>query len=176
MHFMLNYATLQRLIGIALLREGPQNLPASQNLMFVLALATAAINYPGIVLYTPDAQPLLQLGLLLGFNAAFVYIALALRNLRPRFVQSMSALFGTDALISAVALPVLFLLGPPVAGEAGAGSGVAAIAFLLLLVWNIAVVNHILRQALDVSRFIGLLITLGYIFGASVFVFMVTGA
>ena len=125
-HLMLNYATLQRLIGIALLREGPQNLPASQNLMFVLALATAAINYPGIVLYTPDVQPLLQLGLLLGFNAAFVYIALALRNLRPRFVQSMSALFGTDALISAVALPVLFLLGPPAAGEAGAGSGVAA--------------------------------------------------
>lgn len=173
---MFNAATLQRLVGIALLREGPQDLPASQNLMLLLALATGAINYPAIVHYTPEVQPFLQLGLLLGFNATFVYIALALRNMRPRFVQSMSALFGTDALISAVALPVLFLLGPPGAGEADAGSGIAAIAFLLLLVWNIAVVNHILRQALDLSRFIGLLVTLGYIFGASVFVFMVTGA
>lgn len=173
---MLKDSTLQRLIGIALLRNGPQDLPASQNLMFMLALATAAINYPAIAQYTPEVQPLLQLGLLLGFNAAFVYIALMLRDLRPRFVQSMSALFGTDALVSAVALPVLFLLGPPAAEEASAGSGVAAIAFLALLVWNIAIVNHILRQALDVSRFIGLLATLGYIFGASVFVFMVTGA
>lgn len=173
---MLNYTTLQRLVAIALLREGPQDLPASQNLMLLLALVTGAINYPGIVYYTPEVQPLVQLGLLLGFNAVFVYIALGLRNLRPRFTQSMTALFGTDALISAVALPILFLLGPPGATETGGGSGIAAIAFLLLLVWNIAVVNHILRQALDVNRFIGLLVTLGYIFGASVFVFAVTGA
>lgn len=173
---MLNNSTLQRIIGIALLRNGPQDLPASQNRMFLLALATAAINYPAMVQFTPQVQPLLQLGLLLGFNAAFVYIALTLRDLRPRFIQSMSALFGTDAVISAVALPVLFLLGPPAANEASAGSGVAAIAFLALLVWNIAVVNHILRQALEVSRLVGLLATLGYIFGASVFVFMVTGA
>ena len=164
------HRVIQRLIGIALLRAGPQDLPFSPLLMGLTIVATGTINLPVIQRYTPDAEPLAQIGLLVGYNLAFLGGALWLRGHGARFVQSASALFGTDAVISVAALPVLLLVGQP--DEANA---LGALGFLALLIWNIAVVNHILRAALAVNTTVSLIASLAYIFGASAFVRMVTG-
>ncbi len=160
----------QRLLGIALLRAGPQDLPYSAALMGAAIAATAAINLPVIQRFTPQAEPLVQIGLLVAYSLAFLGLALWLRGHGARFVQTATALFGTDALISMVALPVLLVIGRP--DDANA---LGALAFLGLLIWNIAVVSHILRAALSVGGAVSLVASLGYIFGASAFVRLVSG-
>ncbi len=162
--------TLQTLTALVLLRAGPQDLPFSTGLMGAAIAATAIINLPIIQRFTPDTSALLQITLLAGYNLAFLAIALALTGKTPRLIQSATALFGADALISLVGLPVLLLMGRP--DEA---SALGALAFLGLLVWNIAVVNHIFRAALEWATPLSLGLTLGYIFGGSAFVRMAAG-
>ncbi len=161
---------IQTLINIALLRAGPQDLPFSTRLMGGALVLTAAINYPVVARYTPQAEPLVQILLLIGYNLVFVTAALRLRDRSQRFVQTATALFGTDVIISLAALPVLFTIGSPTEANA-----LAALSFLVLIGWNIAVVNHILRAALDLRTGLTLGITLVYIFGASMFVRAVSG-
>ncbi len=168
----MNYRSApETLLRIALLRAGPQDLPFSTGLMGLLIALTAAINYPVIARYTPEAEPLLQIVLLLAYNLGFLGAALWIRGHGARFVQAATAIFGTDVIISTVALPVLLIIGSP--NDANA---LAAISFLILIIWNIAIVNHILRAALDLGSGITLGITLVYIFGASAFVRAVIGA
>lgn len=161
----------QRFIAIVLLRGGPQDLPWSTGLMGAAIAVTAIINVPVIQRFTPGISPLLQISLLAGYNLAFLAIALWLRGHAPRFVQSATALFASDAIISTVGLPVLLLIGRP-----DQASVLGALAFLALLVWNIAVVNHILRAALAMTTPLSLGVTLAYVFGGSAFVRMATGA
>ncbi len=163
--------TAQTLLAIARLRAGPQDLPYSPGLLGLLIVLTAAINTPVMARYTPQADPLLQLLLLVAFNAAFIGLILAVRGHWPRFVQTASALFGTDAIISAVALPVLLAIGSPDQANA-----LAALAFVALLIWNIAVVGHIIRSALAIPFAFGIGIGVLYIFGVSAFVRMISGA
>ena len=162
---------VQNLVSIALLRAGPEDLPCSAGLMGLAIVATAAINVPVIQRFTPEAQPLLQIALLAGYNLAFLAAALWWRGHAARFIQSATALFGTDALISLVALPILLVIGSP-----DAASSLGALSFLLLLIWNIAVVSRILRSALDLGGALSLGLSLAYIFGGSAFVRAASGA
>lgn len=162
---------IQPVIGLVTLRAGPQDLPFSTGLMGAAIALTAVINVPVIQRFTPDTNPFLQIGLLAAYNLAFLAIALWLRGYGPRFVQSATALFAADALISTAGLPILLLVGRP--DEATA---LGALTFLILLVWNIAVVNHILKAALAMTNPLSLGITLAYIFGGSAFVRMISGA
>jgi len=164
-------SSLQRLLGIALLRAGPDELPCSNALLGGTIAATAAINYPVIQRYTPEVEPLVQILLLIVYNAAFLAGALWLRGLPGRFTQTATAVFGTDAIISAVALPVLLGLGQP-----NETNGLAAGLFLALLLWNVAVVSRILRAALSMTTGFAVGLALVYLFGASVFVRGLTGA
>ena len=78
-----------------------------------------------------------------------------------RFVQSATALFGADTVITLAALPLLHTIGP----EPEAISPLAGIAYLLLLGWNVAVVAHVLRHALSTSRGPALMWAGAYILG-----------
>lgn len=161
---------LRRLLDVALLRGGPQDIPYSPALLVVCAMVAAAVSYPAIADFSPGGRPGPQILLLLGFNAAFVYAALSLRGLAARFVQTATALFGTDALITAVALPVFRLSGAP-----ESQTPAAVLAFIGLLLWNLAVVAHIFRHALSIATGAGVLVALGYTFGATLFVQAVLG-
>jgi len=68
---------------------------------------------------------------------------------------------GTGTIFSLLATPVYYLLAVPVV----ALSGNPLLSFLVwvLIVWNIAVMAHILRHALAVSFPIGVLVALMYI-------------
>ena len=168
---MLPCVPVQRFLAIVTLRGGPEDLPYSARLLGLAVVLTAALNIPVIQQYSPEARPFLQIALMIGYNAAFVAAALALRGHSPRFMQTATALFGSDAIISLAALPILLIVGAP--GEANA---TAALAFFVLLIWNIAVVNHILRSALSLAGALSFGVTLMYVFGASLFVRAVSGA
>lgn len=130
-------------IEICLFRRGPQDVPASQLLM---GLAIAAYLAVGIGLLAMEGlhlgavlQALVELLILLGF----VWANLQFMRLQNRFLQTAIAMLGSDALISSLAIP---LVGWMALSEGAKG---AYLLLLLLMLWHLAVVAHILRNALS---------------------------
>lgn len=159
-------ATVRCLVRISLLRNGPQDLPYSHELLGLCAAASLAVGYLLLRGFHLSPTPGQDLLFTLVFSLAFVYGVLALKGMTSRFVQTATAFFGTDVIVSMVALPVLQLgMGM------GAQAPVSGLAMIGITIWNIAIIGHILRHALSASFALGVLIALGYLFGSV----MVTG-
>ena len=144
-------------LAIALLRKGPQTLPASPFLLYLVLVVHWAT---GVVLGLFSLSlPLALLSSLTGtlIMVALVHGLLLLHGLHSRVTQTLSALAGCEVLIGLLALPLtaLFYTG-------GTMAELAALLSLLLLGWNVAVAAHIFRHALNVSMGMGLLFAIGY--------------
>lgn len=143
------------------LRKGPQDLPASPELLLV-----TLVGYAGVVsLLTLFSRPaaaavgasLTETTLIAGINFAL----LSLRRMEGRWMQTTTAMAGTGILFTVFAMP--FFAGLSAAG-AGPGAGPAFIyaGLLFLIVWNIAVTGHILKHALSLPFPVAVVIAAGY--------------
>jgi hypothetical protein len=150
-------------VDLCLLRRGPQDLPASGT---VLALCFGANILVGTLLIV-GADMGLALSLLESLaEAALVlgvlWLILAGRGLRARFLQTASATLGAAALLGMVALPLL--------GLAGSGRTTLAefggLLLLFLVIWNVVVLGHILRHALDLTLGQGVGLAILYTLGS----------
>jgi hypothetical protein len=144
---------------IALLRRGPQTLPASRELLWLLLAAHWLI---GVILVLDTFS--LDRALLSGLLGTLIMVAvvhglLLVHRHYNRVTQTLGALAGCEILLGLLTLPLLVLLG--MGGELQA---LATILWLLLLGWSIAITAHIFRHALGVSLGIGLLSAMGYVF------------
>jgi hypothetical protein len=170
--------TLIRLfLDIAMHRRGPQDVPAERG-VFVFALA-AYLVAGGAALWPSAAgtrevfgQLMLDLVLMVTVCAAL----LALTGRAARLGQTLAALFGTGALLSAAALPFVWLLaitmgdGVTMPETIPPAAALSSIALFGLLLASLLVTGHILRQALDWSYAGGVLAATAY-FAFSTFVF-----
>jgi hypothetical protein len=143
--------------SIALLRQGPQILPASAILLY---LVLAAHWGTGVLLGLFSLTPVMALlSALVGtlIMVALVHGLLLLHRLHSRVTQTLTALAGCEVLIGLLALPLtaLFYAG-------GTMAELASLLSLLLLGWNVAVAAHIFRHALNVSVGMGILFAVGY--------------
>lgn len=147
---------LQLFLDICLYRKGPQDVPASG---FLLRLVLAVYLALGTLLLVPDAgwlQAALQTAVEVVMNLALVAVLLFTVGRLSRYQQTATALLATDALISAVGLPPLQLL-------AGSGAGaVAALLWLALVGWHIAIIAHIVRHALTQPLGVGFAVAVLY--------------
>lgn len=134
---------------ICLLRAGPQDLPASRELlglsMVSYTLASFLLSLPGYPLVAAGQLALMDVSLVVVFAA----IALYLTGKMARLTQTLTALSGTGALLGLIALPVIQLLAS--GKEAGQPALLAGLLWLLLFGWNLIVVAHIMRHALSVN-------------------------
>jgi hypothetical protein len=146
-------------LDICLLRAGPQNLPASREL---LALAIASytlvsfLSVPGYPLATAGQMALVDASLLIVFAASVLYFL----GKTARLYQTLTALAGTGALLGLFALPVIHLLSQ--SHEAGQSPLWAGLLWLSLFAWSILVVAHIMRHALSVNLAVALVIAALY--------------
>jgi hypothetical protein len=148
---------IRTIAAIALLRRGPQTLPAST---FLLYLLLAAHWGTGVLLgLFSFSTAMALLSALAGtlIMVALVHGLLLLHRLHSRVTQTLTALAGCEVLIGLVGVPLtaLFYAG-------GTMSELAALLSLLLLGWNVAVAAHIFRHALNVSMGVGVLFAIGY--------------
>ncbi len=151
---------LQTLLGICALREGPQDLPyAPQQLIGVIA-GNAVVTYIAVANLPDTGTVVPQVAMAAIFALAFLYGLLALYGLQARFVQSATALFGTDMIIN---LPVAALTFPLATHGTEDAPG-AATAILLLWFWQVAILGHIFRHALEIRLTWGVLLALAYSF------------
>lgn len=144
---------------IALLRQGPQQLPASSALLW-LALAahwlTGVIGILGIAALSPGEA---MLAALVGTLAmvGVVHGLLVLHGYLSRVVQTLTAVAACEVVLGLIDIPVTawFNMG-------GTLADLAILLSWLILGWNIAIIAHILRHALGVTMGVGILFAFGY--------------
>ncbi len=150
-------------LQIALRRRGPEDLPDSQFLLLIAGLAYLATQavlalpvYGEMLVITRSLalDVLLLCGLLWGL--------LRLAGHMPRFRQTLTAIFGTGALLGACMLPFNFWLDLAGASEKSAVG--PRIALLAIVSWWVVVNGHIFSRALSAPFVAGLSIAVGYFF------------
>jgi len=149
-------AIIDPFIQICLLRRGPQDLPTSGILLAIALTAQTVMTIllSGVTLSVPGAllSGVVDTALLVVLTGTLLYV----QGRNVRVVQTLTALAGTGAIITLVALP---LSGWLHGVDQAAGEGGFALLLLLILTgWSLAVAGHIFRHALSVPYFVGLVL------------------
>jgi len=143
---------------ICRLRLGPQDIPASR---ILLSLVLFGYIIVGIVLSSVKLDPLDAILFSLVESILSIMIIGSLLHIAKkitRFYQTLTALAGTDTLFGGVRIPLIYWL----AQLQSMDSFIASFLFVLLLtlvIWNLIVYAHILKNALEVSFSIGVILT-----------------
>ena len=144
---------------ICLFQLRPQDLPAST--FFVgLSLGLYAItNVIGTAItlkpVTAATLTIVHAALLLGLT----YGVLWAKELTSRLNQTVSALAGSDAILTLIALPVL--MWQP---EGESIPPIPTLIFLALTIWKLAIVGHILRHAMNIHFLMGVVLAVAYMY------------
>lgn len=153
-------ALLTLLINIMRLKAAPQNLPCSRFLMLfcigsylLMGLVISLLDQSfGLALLSAGVDTVLLIGL--------AYLALWVRGYQGRAIQTIIAFTSTGTLFELMGWPLVAYLQQTSADNPSNLS----LLLLVLIVWNITVIGHILRHAVDVSIWIGTGIALLYIY------------
>lgn len=153
-------ALLILIINIMRLRAAPQDLPCSRFLMmlclgsYLLAgLAISLLDQTfGLALLSAGIDTVLFIGL--------AVLALWIRGYKGRTLQTVTAFTATGTLFELIGWPLVVYLQQTSADDPSSLS----LLLLVLIVWNIVVIGHILRHAVDVPMWIGTGVALLYIY------------
>lgn len=140
--------------GLCILKAAPQDLPASDFLLGLMLLAYFLTSMVVAVLQWPLPQAMLAALLDTTLLSVLCFVLLWARLLSARFLQTLTALAGSGALLGWIAVPVI--AWQKVTGTVLAGLAIVP-SFLLWMwmIWNVVVVGHILRHALSTTFALG---------------------
>ena len=139
------------------LRAGPQHMPSNNVLLGMVLMVYLLVG--GIYLSLSGVPAPLAFALTLADFLLLTALATGLLNFRKqanRIRQTLTCLYGTNAIISVLAMPLAIASQREVIGTE------AALLSLIILVWSLAVLGHILKSALDLSRAAGMAIAIFY--------------
>ncbi|MCG8378179.1 MAG: hypothetical protein MI865_01760 [Proteobacteria bacterium] len=145
--------------------KGPQDIPESKNLL-TLCLLVYGICSVVLVLLTESADKAIFAALLeILLIMIFTQILLQIKGKSSRWIQTVTALSGTGVIISIIAFPIYLMIGIGDSNEltAQSGQGFGLMLLALLACWNILIMAHILRHALEVNLFSALMFSIAYI-------------
>lgn len=150
-------------IRIMGLLSAPQDLPYSKSLLtrvlFIYLITGMLVLLPGTTdLFTAIVLMLLDLVMLTGFLKFCLYT----RNTSARFLQTFLACLGVGILFQLLALPLVLVMN---AGEevSQANNALGGLFYLLLISWQVTVVAHILRHAMNMLMTLTLLLSFSYV-------------
>lgn len=142
---------------LALLRRGPQDLPASSALLVLLAALSVVIGSANGAEIFGGLRPALGANLLdLLLTMLLLFVLLQIRGRLARWQQTASAFFGLGVLVGLIMLAVrapaeLFGIAP-----------LAALVELVLAIWLHVALGNVLRRALEVPLLAGVVIVFAY--------------
>ena len=145
-------AILKLYLDIALLRRGPEDVPASRNLLWATLLAFVALNALLTLAFRPttDNWPL-QLLVSVGFTLLWYRVLLGLFGRPERYQQTVTAIFGFGCIITPLIVPVSGMMAPL------ADHPEQAMPWMLLLlplaIYLLYVTARILRAAIERPMF-----------------------
>jgi hypothetical protein len=144
---------LLRLYGqIALLRRGPQDLPASPTLLAVTVAGYFAINVVMYLVLRPFRGPwLMYLIVDILFGLAWYVVLLRAAGKAERFLQTATAMFGYQALLAPLIVSAGSFAKRFMGETQSSGMLLVAILALGLAVWVVAAGANIIKAALEWS-------------------------
>lgn len=150
---------------IFLLRRGPQDAPFSPTLLAGVCAASVLLQVAVASVLGIEGNALGASLLGLAFNLMLLYVLLALRGVRERFVQTALTLTACAVLFAILSLPVVLMSGgkPPTPETITPVQALLGLLALPLVVWKLVVDAHILRHSLNLPFFAGLLIALFWV-------------
>ncbi len=145
---------------ICVLKRAPQDLPNSAFLLLITLVAhtVTSILLNAVVLdgWTAILAGVTDTLLVSILTASILY----LHSFTSRIVQSLSAMTGTGAIISVVAIPLFTWHAG--AQQSGSPNAIAALLVFGIVAWSLAVSGHILRHALSVPYALGIVVALAF--------------
>lgn len=144
-------------LEISFLKKGPQDVPYSKWLFQFSMLLYIVTGFFILYLSTDLVNAVSQLAVEVILILSFTWGLLKISGDSKRYIQSVTALFGTDAVVSFFALPVL---GALVSSQ---GSKWAFILLLFAMIWHLVVTGHIYHHVLSKSFSFGLGVAFLYI-------------
>jgi len=157
------FALFDRFVEICLLRKGPQDLPASAVLLRLVILFYVLSGLLVLMVGRTFAD-LFSIILLIALDivilSGLIYAILQVLGFLSRFLQTLTALFGTGTLLQLLILPLAVWMES--VGIDSTGVVLPWLLSQLLLIWSLVITGFILQQAFSVSRLAGLLYAFGY--------------
>ncbi len=150
---------------ICRLIKRPQDIPESKNLLTLCLVVYGLLSILLAMLSLSTDKAVLAGVLEVILIMVFTQALLQTRGKSLRWTQTVTALAGTGIIISLIALPLYILTG--VGGSNEINSSASQVLGLLLLVslacWNIVIMGHILRHALEVNFMLAIVLAITYI-------------
>jgi len=151
---------IKLLFNICLFKKGPQDLPYSAWLLRLLLVVYVCVRVLMLSIHFDWLNVLLQIIVDVLLVVVFFWFILYLARKSGRFYQALSAVLGTDALISFFALPGIATM------ETGHGEHWVLFVVLGLIGWHWAVTGHIIHNALEKSLSFSLGLAFLYLMGS----------
>jgi hypothetical protein len=150
-------ALFQFFVDLAILRRGPQDLPASSALLALLAALSVLIGGINTAAFFGGFGAALGANLFdLMLSLVTLFVLLQFRGHAARWMQTASAFLGLGVLAG-----LIMLIVRPLAGLMGAAPFAAQVDVLLAL-WLHVALGSVLRHALGVPLLAGVLIVFAY--------------
>lgn len=148
-------AFIKLLANVCRLKAGPQDMPGGRAFLMFAAAAYSAVsllNFNRLELTVTAAVPAAQVAVFIALATALI---LNLRGVGARLPQTLTALYGSSALVGIGFLLLQQLpMAPPGDGQA-AGFFVTSMS-LALFFWSFVIDAHIFRNALNTTMWGGL--------------------
>lgn len=146
---------------LCLLRRGPQDVPYAPRLPLWLGLALIVLQMLASGLHGAAGAGLAGGIASVLFLLGAVYLLLALRGQRVRYVQTASALLGVLLAFSLLALPLALAMGPRLDMMHPSALQLVLVWPLLgIAIWQLCAIAGVLRHALEVPFAGGVLLAL----------------
>ncbi|MFW2404660.1 MAG: hypothetical protein ACN4GT_07820 [Gammaproteobacteria bacterium] len=140
---------------------GPEDLPDSGFLLGLTLVAYVVLQLPlALAAYGPSSAIVASLFATVLLLMAFLWVLLTLNGYRSRYRQTLTALFGTSALLSLFSIP--FSMWRQATSDVQAASALPSLAIFVIMLWSLAVDGHILSRAISRPFVIGLLLSIAY--------------
>lgn len=151
--------------GICCLKMKPQDISASKNLLIICLLVYGFISVQLALLSQPFDKAVMAGAIEVVFIMIFCFAVLQIGGKSSRWVQTVTALAGTGIIISIIALPLYLFIGTN-SETVATSDGLRVLGLLLLATlacWNIIIMGHIFRYALEINMFSSVVLAIAYI-------------
>lgn len=149
-------------VDILLHRRGPQDVPSSRFLFWLLLATSLGIELAVESWLVGSTAGIAVVILVTGFDIWFVWAVLRLFNREARFRQTMTALFGTATVLSVLRLPVVPFIELPTTEPQQLT--IPGLVMLLVLAWSIDVHAYVFSRAIERPYVLCMAIVIAYVF------------
>ena len=151
---------LKIFVDICLFRANAEQLPYSFFLM-VFCIITYMISGMAVSLINLSVSKAILIVIVdTAMLLSFIYTGLWIRSFFNRAIKTITAIAGTNTLFTIIGLPLAMALNNQPKDQAS----IFSMIYLILAIWNVGVLGHILRSALNMPSWVGIIIALMYFY------------